>query len=102
VVGEEDTTTVKEEAVVEAPGRLELTGARHLSISCVSGARAVAWRTSSRKAKVGLEWTHMASSSVATSGACSVSRRERASATMLSRPGKYSTVKSNPISLLIH
>jgi hypothetical protein len=93
VVGEEHVTAVKEEAVVEMPGHLELTGTR---------ARAVAWRTTSRKAKFGLERTHMAPSSAAASWACSASRRERASATVLSRPGRYSTVKSKPNSLLIH
>jgi hypothetical protein len=102
VVEEEDATAVKEEAAVEVPGRLELTGPRRLSISCASGARAVAWRTSSRKAKVGLERTHIAPSLVATSGVCTTSRRESASATVLSRPGRYFTVKSNPNSLLIH
>jgi hypothetical protein len=37
-----------------------------------------------------------------TSGACSALQRESASATMLSHPGRYLTVKSNLNSLLIH
>jgi hypothetical protein len=36
------------------------------------------------------------------SATSSVSRRERASTTVLRRPGRYSTVRSKPKSLLIH
>jgi hypothetical protein len=57
---------------------------------------------SSRKENVALEWTHIASSSSATSGVCSASRRDNASTTVLSRPRRYSIVKSNPNNLLIH
>jgi hypothetical protein len=77
---------VKEEAVVETPGRLELASSQAPQhILCV-GCLHVAWCMPSRKAKVGLERTHIAPSSSATLGVCSASRRESVLATVLSQP----------------
>ena len=57
----------------------------------------------SKRAKEGPERAHNTVPSAAPSVvSSSVSRRERASATVLRRPGRYSTVKSQPNSLLIH
>jgi hypothetical protein len=58
---------------------------------------------SSMKAKDGPKRMHRTVSAVATSSVTSsVSRRDKASATVLRRPGRYSMVKSKPKSLLIH
>jgi hypothetical protein len=71
--------------------------------SCASTAVAVARRRSSMKTKEGPERTHMAAPLLLSSSAlCSVSRQDKASATVLRRPGRYLTVKSMPNSLLIH
>jgi hypothetical protein len=51
----------------------------------------------------GPEQMHMTVPAVATSSVTSsVSRRDKASATVLRRPGRYSIVKLKPKSLLIH
>jgi hypothetical protein len=56
---------------------------------------------SSMKAKVGLERMQRAAlAGAASSTTSSVSRRDRAPATVLRRPDRYSTVKSKPKSLL--
>jgi hypothetical protein len=58
---------------------------------------------SSMKAKDGPERMHRTVPTVATSSVTSsVSQRDKASATVLRRPGRYSTVKSKLKSLLIH
>jgi hypothetical protein len=55
------------------------------------------------KAKDGPERMHRTVPAVVTSSATSlVSRQDKASATVLRRPGRFSTVKSKPESLQIH
>jgi hypothetical protein len=68
-----------------------------------SAASFVAHRMSLRKVNEGLERAKAAASMFhVTACVYSVSRRESVSATMFSRPSRYSTSKLNPNSLLIH
>ena len=89
LVGDEETAAVQEETVVEAPWRQQITGLQ-------------ARRMSSMNAKEGPERMHAAPRLLSSSTAPSVSWRDKASATMLRHPRRYSTAKSKPNSLLIH
>jgi hypothetical protein len=95
VIGHEEAAPVEEQPVGQAPGRLQLAASRRWRSPCASSAIEVARRMSSMRANEGPERVHMTVPEAATSSATSsVSRRDKASATVWSRPGWYSAVKS--------
>ena len=94
---------MQEESLRKAPRRVELARLQLLPQELGVRRRSSGPANGVEKGEGGPERMHSAVPSGALSAASSsASRRDRASATVLRRPGRYSTVKSKPNSLLIH